>query len=273
MNAINKLSKVEQELLKMDYPTFRKKYRELQLSRGIKIITELPNGITITKHKNIYGMTITNEFYTLQFSTGTLLKNMIKAAKDPETLKLSLETDGITSINDKKGIGNAIYRHYIESRNILKNNMKYNFKVYRGRKRKNKQRILDVGAGLQPDVRATDAIGLDKFKKSEIKFTNLKYIFGYDLNKQKFPYNDNTFDIIISYGALGINFGNDLTYSEIYRILKPNGMLEIGVHPQNKPAIQECKNTFKQFNYKNIKYSEFKDNYGEIYGRVEGTKP
>jgi SAM-dependent methyltransferase len=274
MNSFSKLTKQEQEILNMGYPEFRKKYREFQLSSGSKIVKNLSNGLSVVKvgHRN-YRIAFTDTLYSLIWYDGRTLSEAIKIANDPNAIQQLLNEEGIKNLNDKQGIENAIRKHYTEGIKHIKNNIKYNFREYRGRKSLKNQRILDVGAGLKPDFRATDAIGLHGFKKSEIKFENIKYITGYDLNKQNFPYKNNTFDVIISYGALGINFGNSLTYSEVYRILKPNGMLEIGVHPQNKPAIRVCKSMFKDFNYKNIKYTEFKDSFGEIYGRVEGTKP
>lgn len=94
------------------------------------------------------------------------------------------------------------------------------FKKYAG------QKVLDIGAGIGPDFRATHAIDL---RNPGETFQNLDYKWGYDFNKEStnLPYGNNSFDVVVSYGALGMNFESAKIYKEIYRVLKPGGRLEL----------------------------------------------
>lgn len=92
-------------------------------------------------------------------------------------------------------------------------------------KGRNGDKVLDIGAGSYPDLRATHAIDLVKPDK---KFKNLEYKHGYNFSREKtkLPYRDNFFDVVVSYGALGRNFETQTIYDEIHRVLKPGGRLE-----------------------------------------------
>jgi len=122
-----------------------------------------------------------------------------------------------------------------------------------------KKRILDIGAGGNPDIRATDAIDRLKSKsiererreffekgyfykkkfckergyckeppKTRPKLNNkTKYLYNINFNQDKLPYDDNSIDIIISYHAISA-FGGKHAIKEIYRILKPGGHVDIG---------------------------------------------
>ena len=93
---------------------------------------------------------------------------------------------------------------------------------FKGRR---EDKVLDIGAGSNPDLRATHAIDLVKPNK---KFKDLEYKYGYNFSrkKTKLPYRDNMFDVVVSYGALGRNFETQTIYNEIHRVLKPGGRLE-----------------------------------------------
>ena len=93
------------------------------------------------------------------------------------------------------------------------------FKKYVG------QKVLDIGAGDDPDFRATHAIDL---VKPDETYKNLSYKWGYDFSKEStnLPYGDNSFDVVVSYGALGRNFESANIYKEIYRVLKRGGRFE-----------------------------------------------
>lgn len=102
------------------------------------------------------------------------------------------------------------------------------FKKYAG------QFVLDLGAGMHPDYRATHAIDLVKPEKT---FKGLKYKWGYNFNKEttNLPYKDNSFDVVVSIGSLGRNFESRNIYKEIYRVLKPGGRLEF--NPDSKESV------------------------------------
>ena len=118
----------------------------------------------------------------------------------------------------------SIKGYYGYIKRIAAAEKKYGGKASRFRGRKG-DKVLDIGAGIQPDLRATHAIDLVKADK---KFKSLEYKHGYDFSKEttKLPYRDNTFDVIVSYGALGRNFETQMIYNEIRRVLKPGGRLE-----------------------------------------------
>jgi len=87
------------------------------------------------------------------------------------------------------------------------------------------QKVLDIGAGSNPDMRATHAIDL---VKPELHFKDIKYNWGYDFNKEttNLPYPSNYFDVVVSIGAFGRNFLSRKIANEIYRVLKPGGRFE-----------------------------------------------
>ena len=107
------------------------------------------------------------------------------------------------------------------------------FKKYAG------QKVLDIGAGDNPDVRATHAIDLEKPDRI---YPNLSYKWGYDFNKEttSLPYNSNSFDVVVSLGALGRNFESAKIYREIYRVLKPGGRFEYS-EPWHPDSISHLK--------------------------------
>lgn len=93
-------------------------------------------------------------------------------------------------------------------------------------------KVLDIGAGSYPDLRATHAIDLVKPDK---KFKDLEYKHGYNFSREKtkLPYRDNVFDVVVSYGALGRNFETQTIYNEVRRVLKPGGRLEFNADSPN----------------------------------------
>lgn len=127
-------------------------------------------------------------------------------------------------IAEKGGINGTIrFIFYSAKRSVVEE------KKYDGREKRfpsqGEQYVLDIGAGSGPDLRATHAIDL---RKPLRKFKNLEYEYGYDFNKEStnLPYPDNYFDLVVSYGALGRNFGSKNIYKEIYRVLRPGGRFE-----------------------------------------------
>lgn len=114
---------------------------------------------------------------------------------------------------------------------------KYGKKVFRFKPIRG-QRVLDIGAGTSPDIRATHAI--DKEKPYD-DFIDIDYKWGYDFNNEtvNLPYPSNYFDVVVSYGALGRNFHSYNICKEIYRVLKIGGRFEF--NPDYKETVEAIK--------------------------------
>ena len=120
--------------------------------------------------------------------------------------------------------------------------------------------VLDWGAGINPDIRATDAIDRssgdnlqrkiarevkdfnltkDEAKKLKNKIKNVRYIWGINANETPLSYPSNSFDRVVSSG--GINaWGNIFAYREVFRILKPEGKIEVNhVDPVGHEIIKK----------------------------------
>ena len=145
------------------------------------------------------------------------------------------------------------------------------------------QRILDVGCGagkqcfLYSDYTRGEAeiIGgdfsqelLDKARGVQSKRAGEKLTFQFlDFNK-KFPFDDDTFDLVTS--AFAIYYASDLefTFGEAHRVTKPEGRLFVtGPLPENKRMFYDI---IREATRKPIPpmpgSSRFK---GEIYGTIE----
>ncbi len=116
-------------------------------------------------------------------------------------------------------------------------------------------KILDVGCGAgkqcflfsdhtnrKADITGTDfseeLLGKANEKLATRGDTNIKFSFM-DFNK-RFPFEDNTFDLLSS--AFAIYYAADLkfTFSEAHRVLKPGGRLFVtGPLPENKQMFYE----------------------------------
>lgn len=106
---------------------------------------------------------------------------------------------------------------------------KYGEKTFRGARKMPGKKVLDLGPGISPDMRATHAVDIQTLRAMEAsRFKDIKFKAKVDASKG-LPYRTGFFDMVISYGALGHNFGAPKTYAEVYRILKPGGKLELGI--------------------------------------------
>lgn len=99
---------------------------------------------------------------------------------------------------------------------------------------------MDLGAGFLVDSRATHAI--DKFNAptenpsipGKWRLSRIKYYSqGVDVDKEGLPYRDSMFDLVVSFGGFGWNFGNIRSAKEIKRVLKAKGSIELGVNKEN----------------------------------------
>jgi SAM-dependent methyltransferase len=155
------------------------------------------------------------------------------------------------------------------------------------------KRILDIGAGANPYIDATDAVdrltpkAIKKekdgfFEKSYFykrkyckergyckkpittrpKLKNkINYLYNINFNQDKLPYDDNSIDVIVSYHSLQA-FGGRHAIKEVYRILKPGGHVDIGWFAsgnekvRGKTSEEEIKRNLlalPKYGFKNIK--------------------
>ena len=177
-----------------------------------------------------------------------------------------------------------------------------------------RKRVLDMGAGSMPDLRATHAIDKEKKRsslfKNQMKFgisqlkpvgltdydiaihhelkKDIDYTYGIDFNKDPLPYPDQTFTLVISNcsAALKLLTPSTLAFKEAYRVLKPNGQIEINVGGFNTNAQKEreVKKLFSHLSnagFKNIQgkqkhltngFSTFVHPYSQGYS-ITGKKP
>jgi ubiquinone/menaquinone biosynthesis C-methylase UbiE len=112
---------------------------------------------------------------------------------------------------------------------------------------KNKQsKLLEIGAGtgqntaslidMSYNVCATD-ISLKSVEFMKKRFYQCKNFSAQYADMEKLPFNDESFDIVCSTGALSYG-DNKLVMNEIYRVLKPGGMLFILDSLNNNPIYR-----------------------------------
>jgi len=93
----------------------------------------------------------------------------------------------------------------------------------------------------------------------------------------KFYWSDNNyFDYVISYGAWGFNFGTPHTIHEVYRILKPGGIIQIGLPYDANNWKKELVKFVKQLTaagFTNIKHKYKIYNNIEHRWEITATKP
>lgn len=116
-------------------------------------------------------------------------------------------------------------------------------------------RVLDIGAGTTPDIRATHAIekekrrskwlkqgqkfcvdqlkpvGLTDFDRAAMRgmWSEIEYKYGVNFNKDRFPYPDNYFDMVVSSNALlrPLTGGSLNAFREAHRVVKVGGKIEV----------------------------------------------
>lgn len=100
--------------------------------------------------------------------------------------------------------------------------------------------VLDVGCGAGFDLIVASLMVSQNGKVSGIDLTpamaekaksNLKQygVQNYDVQvagAEAIPYSDNAFDVVISNGVLNLSPLKEKSFSEIYRVLSPNGRLQ-----------------------------------------------
>ena len=198
-----------------------------------------PNGEQLYCAMNMNtGINILNNYSSLQ--------NIINAVKAGVPQEVIQENPNMYSLRAEY---EAIQRNIMYTK-------KYGNKAFRFQGKPG-QLVLDIGAGSNPDIRATHAIDL---RPPHINFPQINYKSGYDFNNPstKLPYPNNSFDIVVSYGALGRNFETPQIYKEIYRILKPGGWYETNGW-WNRSDAEEGLRWIQQAGFRNIQQLSYFD--------------
>jgi arsenite methyltransferase len=113
--------------------------------------------------------------------------------------------------------------------------------------------VLDVGSGAGTDsLVAAQMVGsegrvtgidmtpemLAKAKAAavEMKATNVEFVAG---EAEKLPFEDESFDVVISNGVIDLTPDKDAVFSEIQRVLRPGGRIQIADVTIQKPVSEE----------------------------------
>ena len=145
-------------------------------------------------------------------SSNSVNLSLVRSVKAYITRSMFLTTPLSIFVNPCFIIRNGIYR------NILRHSLKM------------KGNILDVGCGSKPYEQlfsnADRYIGVD-IKVSGHDHINSKIDHFYD--GKTLPFDDQYFDCVVCFEVLEHVFNLDELLSEIYRVLKPNGMFLISI--------------------------------------------
>jgi len=238
-----------------------------------KYIKETKKVLEKGKVKEVDGMIIyrSNGNYGLfDKETGSALGFGRRSVKEVEKdIPLLLKMSGGKSIHDpavRKSLNEDV-DWQLQQQSLQ---MKYNYKELRSKEKDYRnQQVLDIGAGISPDTRATHAIDL---QKPDISWIDIQYKSGVDLNKDTLPYRNNQFHRVISYAGLGMNFGTSKTFREVYRILKKNGIIEIGIGNGYEKNIEPIKNELKNSGFTIIRTQKRTLPNGGVFTVIIGRK-
>jgi arsenite methyltransferase len=113
--------------------------------------------------------------------------------------------------------------------------------------------VLDVGSGAGTDsLVAAQMVGsegrvtgidmtpemLAKAKAAavEMEATNVEFVAG---EAEKLPFEDESFDVVISNGVIDLTPDKDAVFSEIHRVLRPGGRIQIADVTIQNPVSEE----------------------------------
>jgi arsenite methyltransferase len=113
--------------------------------------------------------------------------------------------------------------------------------------------VLDVGSGAGTDSLVAAQMvasegrvtGIDmtpemlakaKAAAVEMKATNVEFVAG---EAEKLPFEDESFDVVISNGVIDLTPDKDAVFSEIHRVLRPGGRIQIADVTIQNPVSEE----------------------------------
>ena len=113
--------------------------------------------------------------------------------------------------------------------------------------------VLDVGSGagtdslvaaqmVGPEGRVTgidmtpEMLAKAKAAAVEMKATNVEFVAG---EAERLPFEDESFDVVISNGVIDLIPDKDAVFSEIHRVLRPGGRIQIADVTIQNPVSEE----------------------------------